>query len=223
MSLLVNYRPVERGRLVLPRVGRAVAEIFLKPSLHTLALQQGQSVYLDLEFGPEYIMHVLSASHEADWWKLKCVGGSGGLSKTVGPKRYRNTKVEEVIRDLLNEVGEKVAGDLPQEMLASWGRQPGIAYQALEALVVNIDKIWRMSPAGEVWVGQETWPQYQEVVQLSQHSRGRHSWVLPALEPDLRPGVELLGAWGETKTRVGKVERVVHHFEHHPWTEVHCR
>jgi len=219
---MVNYLPVHQGKIVIPRVGRAVAELSLKSNQPNLKIQEGQSVSLDIEFGPEFSMHIFSLSQHGGDWKLKCVGGTGGLSRIIPAKQYRNAKVEEIIRDLLTEVGEKVAGDWPKEVLLQWGRQAGIACRALESLMVNIDKTWRMTPSGEVWVGEEMWPPYEEMVRLTRQSSSPAKWVLHTLEPNLRPGVELFGYRGEFQTRVGRVERVVHHFEDRAWTEVHC-
>ncbi len=221
-SLLVNYWPALKGKLVVPRIGRPVAEVWLEPRRRNLALQPGKPVVLDIEYGPEFSMSVLAAEEDAGLWKLRLVGGSGGLSRVVSAKLYQHRRACDIIADLLEEVGEKIGELAPQQMVPRWQRQEGLAYQALEALMVNLNQTWHMNVGGEVWVGQENWETYPEVVRLGEPPQGQPKIALAGLEPALGPRVELHGYWGEQRGRVGKVDRVVHYFEGHVWTEVYC-
>ncbi|MER3484050.1 MAG: hypothetical protein C4332_13755, partial [Meiothermus sp.] len=219
-SLLVNYSPAAKGKLVLPRIGRPVAEVWLEPGSKTLALNPGNPVVLDIEYGPEFIMSVLAAEEDHNLWKLRLVGGSGGLSRPIKAKSYQNCRACDIIVDLLLEVGE-IAGEIePDQYLPQWNRQAGLAYMALEAMMVNFNQTWRMASTGEVWVGQEAWVTYPEVVRLGEAHKGQSKIALAGLEPNLGPGVELHGYWGEFKGRVGRVDRVVHHFDARAWTQV---
>ena len=87
-SLLLNYRPVLGGRIVLPRIGRPVAEMILKASPAASRPEPGQPVVLDLEYGPEFCMSVLSVLEDQGLWRLRLVGGTGGLSRNVEAKHY---------------------------------------------------------------------------------------------------------------------------------------
>lgn len=221
-SLLVNYWPAVKGRLVVPRIGRPVAEVWLAPWRRNLALQPGKSVLLDIEYGPEFHMAVLAAEEDRKMWKLRLVGGNGGLSRVVRAKLYQNRRACDIITDLLEEVGEKAGELAPQHLVPRWQRQEGLAYQALEALMVNLNQNWHMNGIGEVWVGQEKWETYPEAVRLSESHQGKSKVALAGLEPNLIPGVELHGYWGGFKGNIGRIDRVVHHFDGRAWTEVHC-
>ncbi|WP_027893529.1 hypothetical protein [Calidithermus chliarophilus] len=221
-SLLLNYRPVLSGRIVLPRIGRPVAEMILKASPAASRPEPGQPVVLDLEYGPEFYMSVLSVLEDQGLWRLRLVGGTGGLSRNVEAKHYGRARAAEVIEDLLAEVGERVGNVESSVVLPNWLRQEGLAYQALEALMVNLNKTWRMDNKGLVWVGEETWPVYAEKVPLAEYYVHQAKVRLEGLQPCLTPGVELFAHGLGFDGKVGRVERVIHHFGLESYTEALC-
>ncbi|RIH88416.1 hypothetical protein [Calidithermus roseus] len=221
-SLLLNYRPVLSGRIVLPRIGRPVAEMILKASASASRPEVGQPVVLDMEYGPEFYMSVLSVLEEQGVWRLRLVGGSGGLSRDVPARHYGRVRATQVIEDLLAEVDERIGSVQTTAVLPNWYRQEGVAYQALEALMVNLNRTWRMDNKGLVWVGEETWPVYAEKVPLAEYYVHQAKVRLEGLQPCLTPGVELFACGPGFDGKVGRVERVIHHFGLESYTEALC-
>jgi hypothetical protein len=181
----------------------------------------GESVSVDLEFGPEFLMHVFFAEPQGSEYRVRLVGGTGGLSRAIPAKTYENVRASRIILEILAEVGEGAGEINLSEPLWRWVRGAGPAYQALEALVLALDHTWRMLPGGEVWVGKEQWPRYDRVVKAARASHQSGHYNLP-LEPELLPGTMLMGQYGGMEGVLGRVEQVIHRIGKEPRTEVFC-
>lgn len=184
-------------------------------------MRVGESVSVDLEFGPEFRMHVFFAELEGSEYRVRLVGGTGGLSRTIPAKAYENARASRIILEILAEVGEGAGEINLSELLWRWVRHAGPAYLALEALVLALDGSWRMLPGGEVWVGKEQWPRYDRIVKVVRASHQQGHYNLP-LEPELLPGTVLVGQYGGMEGVLGRVEGVIHRIGEEPRTEVFC-
>lgn len=181
----------------------------------------GESVSVDLEFGPEFLMHVFFAEATGEGYRVRLVGGTGGLSRVIPAKVYENVRASRVVLEILAEVGEGAGEISLSEPLRRWVRGAGPAYQALEALVLALDCDWRMLPGGEVWVGKEQWPRYERVVKVARASPQSGRYTFP-LEPELLPGTLLMGQYRGMEGVLGRVEQVIHRIGEEPYTEVLC-
>ncbi|MBI5813931.1 MAG: hypothetical protein ACOYW9_03570 [Deinococcota bacterium] len=203
---------------------RPVAELYLPVSASGQGrnlVRVGESVSVDLEFGPEFLMHVFFAAPEEGEYRVRLVGGTGGLSRTIPAKTYENVRASRVALEILAEVGEGAGEISLSEPLRRWVRGAGPAYQALEALVLALDHTWRMLPGGEVWIGKEQWPRYDRVVKAARASHQSGHYTFP-LEPELLPGTVLMGQYRGMEGVLGRVEQVIHRIGKEPCTEVFC-
>lgn len=222
MSLLTaNGLPVSQAYISLPRVGRGVADLVLVPgdktppragALVTLTWQEGQP--------HTFVMTCVSAERSRGWWRMRCEMGAGGLGRILPSRYYEGIPAATVVRDILTEAKEK-PGDIDLSgILPRYVRREGPAYQQLAALLAGTDRIWRVTPGGEVWVGVDTFPPTRpyEVLQARREVR---AYVL-GLTTELLPGVTL---WGyvdkqDEPEELGRVERVVHRVGRELRTEV---
>lgn len=196
-----NGLAVVVGTLTIPRLGRAVAELRLSAAADKAPIKAGDKVQLTFEDGTTYQMSAERAGADRGLWRVRLVGGAGGLSKVVKPKYYQGIPAATALKDLLTEAGEEAgAVDLPGS-LNYWTRRQGPAGEAIRALFLKFPtRAWRIEKDGKLWAGVEAWPAGPEVSVIA-HDAIAGSYMLRS-EPTLTPGVEC--------EAIGKVGRVLH-------------
>lgn len=125
------------------------------------------------------------------------VGGKAGLARELAPKAYRVTTVGLIVADILREAGETLATTAHTATLgrglSSWMRHRGTAAVQLDTLLAHVGAYWRLTDAGAVWVGVDTWPTVTPNYVLTGPDRGSGRTVIAAETAELRPGTTFLG------------------------------
>lgn len=155
--------------------------------------------------------------------------GAGGMRGTVAAVDYAEVAPSVVVADLLRDAGEvgdpaalAALANLPH--LPRWSRPAGIARAAMGRLVDRIGQLvgaswnWRITRAGQVWLGAETWPAYVSTTQPSSaaqpyyteepDARGIGTVALDA--PDLDPGSTVLPPDDQVAAGPLRISSVVH-------------
>ncbi|THF70507.1 hypothetical protein E7T06_07320 [Deinococcus sp. Arct2-2] len=193
--------------LTLPLQGRAWADVTL--ALRAVPFKAFDQVQVALQDGKTYQMTVERIGGKGGFTSAYLVGGTGGLSRDIGPKFYQKIPAQKVLAELLHDCGE-VPGtiDLPG-ILPMWVRAAGPAHEALRALMMRYpERVWRMRPSGEVDVMVPTWPEHAQAQRILHEDAAVGSYTV-ALDPTLRPGSHVTLSRGDEE--FGKrVTRVSH-------------
>lgn len=151
----VNGAPVLRGRIAAPLLGRWVADL-------ELDADDAPAGAIELRVGGVAWAGALHRGGlDEGVWKGRVVGGAGGLDATVPARSWRGLQpARGLVVELLGEAGEALdAASAIEASLPRWSRVEGPARRALDALVRAVGLRWRVTTAGAVWVGAETWPE----------------------------------------------------------------
>ncbi len=131
-------------------------------------------------------------------WVGRIVGGRGKLSRDIDSRYYDSVPVRTVLNGLMADSGEEldplIAGGILARALARWERPFGPPKLALEDIANELGVTWRVTRAGKVWLGSESWAPVP--IQTSEMSRGPTvgSVVLAPVEaPLVRPGTTFNG------------------------------
>lgn len=154
-ALTLNTLPVLVATITAPRVGVWVADL----ELATETAPAGR-VTLAPETGAAWSGTVIAGGLHAGTWRGRIVGGAGGLRAELPATSYRNATLQDVLADAVREAGEALAAGVD---LSAWavalylrlGRNAG-ATVADVARAAGVP--WRVTRAGAVWAGAETWP-----------------------------------------------------------------
>lgn len=190
-----------------PLTGRPTADVTL--AVPAVPWKQGDRVRVEVQDGPTYEMTVERVGPRGGFASAHLVGGSGGLSREIGPKWYRDIPVNTVVREILEECGEQAGEiDLPGT-LPSWLRPAGPAHEALRAVMMRYpDRVWHMDPDGTVHAGAPTWPEYPDPVAIEEEDAASGLFRV-AMTPSLKAGDHVTLTRGEEE--IGKrVTRVTH-------------
>lgn len=193
--------------LTLPLQGRPWADVTL--ATRAVPFKVYDEVQVSLQGADTYQMTVERIGGKGGFTAAYLVCGTGGLSREIGAKFYRDIPAQTVLEEILQDCGE-VAGtiDLPGT-LAAWVRAAGPAHEALRALMMRYpERIWRMRPSGEVDVGVPTWPEHAQAQRILHEDAAVGSYTV-ALDPKLQPGRHVTLSRGEEE--FGKrITRVSH-------------
>lgn len=191
----LNGDGVLEARVELPRVGAWVADL----AIDTATPASGK-VTLDLN-GFQLQGFVRRGGMVADTSILRVVGGAGGLTTPLDALGYQGVPLQVPLRDVLTAAGEQLdpSSDtqLLQATLRFWIRKQGKASSALQQLLLQSEgAVWRVGPNGQVWCGQETWPDSQlqdsdYLLLREDPSNGREQFF--ADTPSLLPGTTFRG------------------------------
>lgn len=145
----VNGVSVIRGSISLPKRGAWTSKLEVDT---TLSMSGG--VTLD-PIG--LVGTIVRGSAFADGVRLFIVGGNGGLRRIVPAFGYQSIPARTVALDILTYAGERLdpSSDVGGN-LSHWGRKESTAGDALSALCEHLDRIWRVLPNGNVWIGVDT-------------------------------------------------------------------
>lgn len=203
-QVTLNAEAVFALRLTLPLRGRWTAEL----EVDSEADITGAVTLSDSQPGEQVTFQ--GAVHRGgvlvNTWRGLIVGGTGGLSKDVTAKHYREIDARTVISELLAEVGEALATTSTATVLAKrlpfWTRLTGGAREALSAVCDAIGATWRVLPSGAVWIGVDTWPAAADQFQVDRD--------FPAGTVELAPdSINLLPGVTVDGLRVGRVEHCI--------------
>lgn len=141
-------------------------------------------------------------------WLL--VGGAGGLRSHVEARPYRSATLDDVLADVLADVGEHLSPEssaLFGFTLPFWLRMPGPAHHVVAEVARVAGLAWRVRADGAVWLGSdlfetvETPDDFDVLGEVAAHDR-----LLVAGDVlGIVPGVQLLLPDGDA-LRVGVVE-----------------
>jgi hypothetical protein len=198
MLALANGKVVLEATVVLPLRGRWTASLRLDARE---VVEQGPVV---LEAPGMTLRGVARPSRAVvvrDQVYLEAVGGTGGLGAEIAPRSYRHPRVRKILEDLSRDAGETLASSSTSSTLdrtlSGWVRARGTGGAALDELLEALADTpsWRLTDAGELWVGVETWPELVQTGQmvLEEPDTARGRMVLGMPDGALRPGVTFLG------------------------------
>jgi hypothetical protein len=128
---------------------------------------------------------------------VRIVGGAGNLSRSVGPRWWRNAPLRLPVGSALDEAGEMLSTASDEAVLAhtlaAWTRGEGRAAREMDALTYSAGAVWRVRDDGTVWVGIDTWTD----LDLSHHVTevdvaGRYREIATSTY-SVRPGMTLDG------------------------------
>lgn len=209
-----------------PLNGRPHAEV--KLGVTEVPWQPGDQVKLkfDLEKAPpEYLMTVERVGLRGGFIAVQLVGGTGGLSRDVEAKWYQDIPVETVVRELLDECGERLGTlDLPGT-LPKWVRPAGPAHEALRAIMMRFpQRIWWMDHEGKVHAGAPKWEDFETELPLEQFDAAKGLYVVP-FTPVLTANRRVTMTRGTEKVekRVTRVEHRITEAYDYPRNSTHLR
>jgi hypothetical protein len=203
LTLTIGTEPkdVTRGTLTLPRIGVWVADLVVNGDA---PVSGSATATLD---GVDMPAHVQAAEVVGGMLQLRIVGGNGGCGKVAIPKHYKGPTVRHILTDLVRGAGEVLSPDCTTSVLNStlkaWTSlavPTGALLQAL-AETAGAGLAWRISYAGKVWLGVETWPMCPADVRIISADAPNRSQVI---------GTDALGIWPGTTIANRRIDSVVH-------------
>lgn len=112
--------------------------------------------------GEKFVGTAVLGDIESGRWKGTIVGGRGGLSKVLPAAWYVEPTVGTLLTAIARESGEVLDPAIPADLLAKryerWSRMQGETHLALRQIADGLGYEWRITRAGTLWIGPETWP-----------------------------------------------------------------
>lgn len=210
MAVTINGVGVLSQRIVEERVGAWHATVEADSDKTITG-----AVTIDVE-GETFVGTVEQGDVEADSrWKGYVVGGKGGLQKVVDGRYYFAPSVRTVLADLARDSGETLSPEIDPTLLAQqferYSRLEGPAHTQFRQLADELGVDWRITRAGELWFGAETWlPVTAKTIEAEYDPQ--HRMIEVAYNDDdndrpvLRPGVTFEGK---------KIQRVITQADSH--------
>lgn len=201
-ALTLNSLPVLVATITAPRVGVWVADL----EVATETAPSGR-VTLAPEAGAPWSGTVVAGGLHAGTWRGRVVGGAGGLRGELGATSYRSGTLQDVLADAVREAGETLAEgvDLSGWSFALYLRLGRTAARTVADVARAAGVPWRVTRAGAVWAGAETWPA-ATVADLSvvgeEPREGRYELAGGSLALDPGTAVTLPLAAGPTAVQV---------------------
>jgi len=159
--LLLNGKSVFDARLSFPRTGAWFIDLKIDDQDDVTG-----AVTIDVDDGKLTLKGTVARSGVwQDAGFLRVVGGAGGLGLMATPRHFNGSSVRTIVGDLLRPpVGETLSATSDAGIL-------GISLQAWTTAQVSVGRMltrvllsaaptatWRVLPSGEVFIGNETWP-----------------------------------------------------------------
>jgi hypothetical protein len=205
--ITVNGNAVLGMRLTMPVVGNWVAAVEADVAedddvgiTGTLTIQQDGIVLRGT---------VIRSGVIAGVCRFEAVGGTGGLRGDVVARSFQGVTARAILADTLAACGEVQSAASTRATLSTalpyWTRAAGRASTAVSVLADALGAHWRVTQAGQVWVGTESWPAMAadfDAVEIDSDP-GAGLVVLAPENIALKPGVLYGGR------RVGRVEHTV--------------
>lgn len=112
--------------------------------------------------GAMFVGTVVQSDVEAGRCKALIVGGAGALHTILPAAHYYTPQVQDLLSDFARETGEVLDPDIApsvlQRRLPRWSRLRGDAHTAVRQIADALEVEWRITRAGTLWLGAETWP-----------------------------------------------------------------
>lgn len=134
----------------------------------------------------------------AEQTRVALVGGMGKLQGPVTGQHYRNASPRMIAQGLCQEAGEVLdpassATDL-DTIWPHWHHFGGPLARALDALCGALQTPWRMTAAGQIFLGEPTWgPAAEEGLVLQDHHQDRKAFLVAPEDTALLPGTVYQG------------------------------
>lgn len=150
----ISGAAVTRGVIHLPLAGVWVADLDVDTDSE---LAGRVTVTADTQSFTGTVVHG-AVSHGL--WRGRIVGGAAGLRAELPARAYRGALLADVLADVLSESGETADASSARLDIAAplWHRLAGTAADTVSALARAAGLSWRLTAAGAVWMGAETWP-----------------------------------------------------------------
>lgn len=189
MTASVGDLPVISARVALPYLGGWHATI---EATGESELSGQQTTDID---GEQFVGTVTRCSVYGGRVKLRVAGGAGGLPTELDARHYVAPSALLVVQDILSACGEELdsSHQLTGVQLPSWERAKGPASHALGRLVASVGMVWRVTRAGKIWIGADTYPEQEVEHRLLDEEWGAGLIEIAPDVPDLRPGVTFRG------------------------------
>lgn len=131
-------------------------------------------------------------------YAAQLVGGAGGLGRELPARYYDAVPVRTVLAGIMADAGEELDGTVAASILgrslSRWIRPRGTAAEALDDLAKELGVVWRVTRAGKIWLGAETWPKLEmSNVEMARGRAGGTLSLAPSEAPLVRPGVTFQG------------------------------
>jgi hypothetical protein len=193
MALMtINGHGVLEATIVLPLRGNWRADVVASTDGEDLA----GSVTIS-DDGVTYDGTVERGGVEHTRWTGRIIGGAGNLTPMALPRAYRNVPAVVVLADVATELGERLSPEsdplVLTYMLPQWFRF-GTGEDSLEELVVEkIGANWRVLRDGTIWVGFDTWPDFDSGAVIESRNTDRKLWTVATDTTEFLPGVTFQG------------------------------
>lgn len=208
-ALTLAGSPVLAATITMPGVGAWVADV----EVATTEAPSGR-VELAPEAGAAWSGTVLEGGVYGQTWRGRIVGGAGGLRAEIPATSYRNATLHDVLVDAVREAGETLAAGVD---LSAWAVRLHLRMQRAAAwAVADVARAagvpWRVTRAGAVRVGAETWTalSLDDVSVVAVAPSERRYELAGALSAD--PGVTLTLPL-EAGPAAVRVESIIHRIE----------
>lgn len=163
----LNGKAVLRGKLHLPLWGVWHADLEVDTAT---PLDVGGLATLAFEDGLQLKGTARRAGVTRDYTLLRLVGGRGGLRKPCDPRGYGTVPLQTVLQDVLQQAGEVLSAasgaSALQTPLARWQTSNASCGAQVANLAERAGCAWRILTDGDVWFGQDTWPQVAPAVDV---------------------------------------------------------
>lgn len=143
--------PVMEGAITLPSVGCWTATI----ETDSDEVLSGE-VVIAHDSGREWRGAIVRGRVAQAVGRWLIVGGTGGLRTPLNAKPYQSATLDDVLIDVLNEVGEALSPESTALFAFGfpiWLRLPGPAHHAVAEVARVAGLAWRVRADGRVWLG----------------------------------------------------------------------
>jgi hypothetical protein len=168
--LTINTLPVIQAQLYFPRWGcwRGVALVDAEDADDLTG-----ALALDVGDGQLALTgHSGAVGAFQDAVRVEVIGGRGALATSARARHYHQPSVERVVSDLLGDAGETLSSTSDAAPLAvvlpQWTTLVQPVGAALDLVVEAAGEGvgWRLLPGGDLWIGEESWPDAEQVGDL---------------------------------------------------------
>lgn len=156
--------PVIEGFIDLPRYGVWVADLAI--DAQAIAGVTGQVTIQAKDGSVAFNGTAIQTRTNVEFQSvlMRVIGGAYGMATTLQPKAYQQVNLQTVLTDILTAAGETLSPTSDPGVLATffpfWVRNLGVASSAVTSLLEDTGASWRVLNDGSVFVGPETWPQF---------------------------------------------------------------
>lgn len=161
MSLYVNNTQVLTGEINMPLNGLWYADLRING---TNTFSPGQSVQIKQQ-NDNFLTGSIAADRIGELLNVvyvRILGGNGGMAKPATAKAFQNGTVQDVLKSLMNDSGEKLSNTIDASVLstqlANWTIFGDTVEYQINALATFLQMNWRFLSDGTFWIGTESYP-----------------------------------------------------------------